>query len=112
MCFSVCNSVLQRVLQCMAVRCSALMCYGCVAEVCCSVLQYVAACCSMLQRVAVCCSVLQYVAACEMCNDSRLNIMSYCVLQCVAVSCSEFCSVLKCVKCGVVLGLIQGGQDP
>ena len=92
MCFSVCNSVLQRVLQCMAVRCSALMCYGCVA--------------------AVCCSMLQYVAACERCNDSRLNIMSYCVLQCVAVSCSELCSVLQCVKCGVILGLIHGGEDP
>ena len=33
-------------------------------NVCCSVLQRVAACCSVLQRVAACCSVLQRVAAC------------------------------------------------
>jgi len=31
-------------------------------QVCCSVLQCVAACCSVLRRVAVCCSVLQRVA--------------------------------------------------
>jgi len=33
-------------------------------EVCCSVLQCLAACCSVLQCVAVCCSVLQCVAVC------------------------------------------------
>ena len=33
-------------------------------QVCCSVLQRVAACCSVLQCVAACCSVLQRVAAC------------------------------------------------
>ena len=49
----VCCSVLQCVLQCVAV--------------CCSVLQCVAVCCSVLQCVAVCGSALQFVAAC--CND-------------------------------------------
>jgi len=37
-------------LQCVAVRCSALQCVA----VCCSVLQCAAVCCSVLQCVAVC----------------------------------------------------------
>jgi len=49
-----------RVLQCVAVCCSALQCVA----VRCSVLQCVAVCCIVLQCVAVCCSVLQCVAVC------------------------------------------------
>jgi len=95
-CVAVCRSVLQcgavccSVVQCTAVCCSASQCVAvcrrvlqCVA-VCCSVWQCVAACCSMLQCVAVCCSVLQCVA---------VFAMSCSVLQCVAVC----CSVSQCV---------------
>jgi len=46
------------VLQCVAVRCSALQ----YVAMHCSVLRYVAVCCSVLPCVAVCCSVLQCVA--------------------------------------------------
>jgi len=45
----------QRVLQCVAVRCSALQCVA----VCCSVLYCVVVCYSVLQCVTVCCNVLQ-----------------------------------------------------
>ena len=48
-----------RVLQCVAVRCSALQCVA----VRCSALHCVAVCHSVLQCAAVCCSVLQCVAA-------------------------------------------------
>ena len=47
-------------LQCVAVRCSALQCVA----VCCSVLQCVALRCSVLQCIAVRCSALQCVAVC------------------------------------------------
>ena len=107
-------------LQCVAVRCSVLQCVlQCVAvwaavssaslhlgfvyllpllHLCCSVLQCVAVCCSVSQCVAVCCSVLQCVAVCCSVHTSALSIfcLSYtyftvcckCVLQCVAVCCS------------------------
>ena len=64
------------VLQCVAVRCSALQpvnvsVYGGIAAVSRYVrvvsvreLQFVAVCCSALQNVTVCCSVLQCVAVC------------------------------------------------
>ena len=64
-------------LQCDAVRCSALQC--------------VAVCCSVLQCVAVCCSVLQCVA------------VSRRVLQGVAV----WCSVSTCSKCSRALNFLK-----
>jgi len=66
-CVSVYCSVYGSVLQCTAV---------CIACVCCSVWQRVAACCSVLQCLAVCCSVLQCVIVC--CS----------VLQWIAVCCT------------------------
>jgi len=113
----VCSSVLQRVAMS---KCNRLYCYKiprrgiyyvyCIPrQMCCSVLQCVAACCSVLQRpnaisctviifhvgvyitcllyrarcVAVCCSVLQRVGAC----CSMLQYVAVCcsALQCVAV---------------------------
>ena len=50
-------------LQCVAVRCSALQCVA----VRCIVLQCVTVCCSVLQCVAVCCSVLQFTRAIRRC---------------------------------------------
>jgi len=60
-------------------------------------------CCSVLQRVAACCSVLQYVAVCytALCRSGSQVCCG--VLQCVAVCCSVLqcvavcCSVLRCV---------------
>ena len=87
------------------------------AEVCCSVLQFVAVCCSVLQCAAVCCCVLQCVVwqcfyvfltlkmclllsavvrchcLAEVCERGRETLC--CVLQCVAVC----CSVLQCGVC-------------
>jgi len=57
-CYVMCDSVLQRVLQCVAVCCSVM---HSVAEHC-RVLQSVTVCCSVLQSVTVCCRVLQSVA--------------------------------------------------
>jgi len=103
-------------LQCVAVRCSALQCVA----VCCSVLQcvadfayvgvyalqYVTVCCSALQCVAVRCSALQCAAVC----CSALQILPTCVcmrcsmLQCVAVR----CSALQCVAvCCSALQMLQ-----
>ena len=66
------------VLQCVAVRCSALQCV----TVCCSVLQCVAVCCSVLQGVAV--------VFASMYIHSRLYMcVAVCVLQYVALYCSE-----------------------
>ena len=59
-------------------------------DMCCSVLQCVAACCSVLQCVAVCCSVLQCVAAC--CS----------VLQCVAVCNTSFTFAVRIMRCSVL----------
>jgi len=69
-CVAVCCSALQ----CVAVRCSVLQCIA----VCCSALQCVAVRCSVLQCVAVCCSVLQCVAvwllvSCILWNPSHLR---------------------------------------
>ena len=73
-------------LQCVAVRCSAL--------------QYVAVRCSVLQCVAVCCSVLQCVAVCcTVAADSiTFYIVAVCcsVLQCVAVCCSALQCAITC----------------
>ena len=58
-------SVLQLVVVCCRVsKDMPNMCYSTKRQVCCSVLQCVAACCSVLQRAAVCCSVLQCVSVC------------------------------------------------
>jgi len=75
-------------------------------QVCCSVLQRVAACCSVLQRVVACCSMLQLVAAC--CNVMQCvaacrsvfwrAIARCCVMQCVAVCCSVVQCVAVCCK--------------
>jgi len=54
------------VLQCVAVRCSALHCV----TVCFSMLQCIAVHCSVLQRVAACCSVLQRVVHTISCKMS------------------------------------------
>ena len=98
-CCRVCCTVCCSMVYCVAVWCSALQCgavllvYTCFAvyDVCCIVLQCVAARCSVLQCVAVCCSVLQCVAVC--CS----------VLQCVAVCCSVLQRVAECVaECVVV----------
>jgi len=77
--------LLQCVLRCVAVRCSALQCVA-VCAVCCSALQCVLLC------VAVCCSVLPaciavYVAVCGAVCCSVLQ----CVLQCVRVCCNHSC---------------------
>ena len=78
-----------RMLQCVAVCCSALLC---VAE-CCSVLWFVAVCCIVLRGVAVCCSVLQ----CRPCTTWVESVFWRCMccsaLQCVALC----CCVLQCV---------------
>jgi len=114
------------VLQCVAVCCSVLQPFmlapfeilkDASAEMCCSVLRYVAACCSVLQCVAVCCRVLQCVAALHI--STLRNVegrFGWGVLQSVAVCCSllqpftspsfellkvsfaeVYCSVLQCV---------------
>jgi len=68
---------------------------GADAEVCCSILQYVAVCCSMLQCAAVFYSVLQFTAA-------ALALVVALRLKCFAVCCSlkqivAVCfSVLQC----------------
>ena len=101
-----------RLLQCVAVCCSALQLVICAKAsvllnvpsalryVCCSVLQCVAVCCSVLQCVAVCCSVLQLVICAK--ASVLLNVPSavrcVCcrVLQCVAVCCSALQCVALC----------------
>ena len=65
------------VLQCAAVRCSALR---------------VAVCCSVLQCAAVCCSVLQYSAV--LCSMVQRGAVWCSVVQCVTVC----CSVLRCIQ--------------
>jgi len=100
----VCSSVLQCVMQCVAVCCSVLQCVA----VCCSVLQCVAVCYSMLQWAtlvcdtraqcdAVCCSVLQYVVVCynipqraTLVFNAFAHYAAMCcsVMHCVAVCCS------------------------
>ena len=116
------NSLIERVLQCVAVCCILLHCV----TVCCNVLQCVAMCCSVLQCVAVCCSVLQYIAVKEYsCMPSHRHqlvdrtCVADChsvlhVLRCVAMSCSVLqcvavcCSVLQCVAvCCSVLQHLQ-----
>jgi len=62
--------------------------------VCCTRLQSVAVRCSLLQSVAVCCSLLQSVAhVCSLLQCATLyccfGLFDVCVLQCVAVRCSE-----------------------
>jgi len=109
----------QGVLQCVAVRCSALQhVAGCcrVFAVCCSVLQCDAKCCSELQYVAVCvvkyggalvikvcgCAymcVCVYACVCDVYQRSRPA--RWCsrhqsVLQCVAVCCSALQRVAAC----------------
>ena len=84
-----CCSVLQSVLQRVALRCNMLQCvaandgscheYVCVA-VFYSVIQRVVVCCSVLQCVAVCCSVLQCVAS-----------------HCSALQCDAVCGNKGCV---------------
>ena len=84
-----CDAVRCSALQCLAVRCSALhnvaVCRSMLQRVvmCCSALQCVAVRCSALQCAAVCCIVLQYVAACcialhcvpkHVCPDSFFSI--------------------------------------
>jgi len=94
-------------------------------QLCCGVLQHVAACCSALWCVAACCSVLQcvlqhHVVSCDtgcilttwnFCCDVLQRAAVCCsVLQCAAVFCSVlqcfavFCSVLQCfaVFCNVL----------
>ena len=61
-------------------------------------LQCVAVRCSALQCVAVRCSALQSVAECE---TRRLD-RSHSVAVCAAVRCSVCCSVLQCVHCVAV----------
>ena len=64
-CVTVCGSVLQ----CVAVRCCAMLCDA----VRCSVLQCVAVCCSAMQCDAVHCSVLQCVAVCRSVFATRVS---------------------------------------
>jgi len=63
------------------VCCSVLQCVAALAEFN-SLHKYVAVCCSVLQCVAVCCSVLQLL------RQSTLSTSVFQVLQCVAVCCS------------------------
>jgi len=87
------------VLQCVAVCCSVLQCVASVFRESSSVLQCIAVRCSALQCVAVCCSVLQCVArvfresnSVLQCVAVRCKCLSR-IKQCVAVR----CSVLQCV---------------
>jgi len=114
-------SVLQCVLQCVAVCCIVLQCFA----VCCSVLQcvaaghfkllmlcnfivyghmmrFVAVCCSVLQYVAVCCSVLQCVSQCV------AVCVAVCVTVCVAVCCSGSLESLHFMLCYRVTGMWCG----
>ena len=82
-------------------------------QVCCRVLQCVAACCSLLQCVAVCCSALQCVAQ-RICPyriwmghfayqgvttrvKASCQVWNYQEYQCAAVCCSVLQCVLQCV---------------
>ena len=77
-CFKACCNELQYVSQCVlqrvTARCSLL-------KICCNMLQCVAVCCSDFQCVSVCFSVMHYFEAC----CKKLQRVSQCVLQCVAV---------------------------
>jgi len=91
---TVCSSVLQHALQCVAV--------------CCGVLQCVVVCCSVLQCVVRCSavqSVLQGVTSptSTLATEPYRTNSCHCVLQCVAVRCSVLqcvavcCSAVQCV---------------
>ena len=91
-------------LQCVAVRCSALQCVA----VCCSALQCVTMRCSVLQCVAVRCSALQCVAVrcsalqCVLCRFCILFVLPRCIYDvplphvCVARCFSVLQGVLLC----------------
>ena len=65
-------------------RCSVLQCVVQCVAVCCSVLQCVAVCCSVLQCVEVCCSVLRTCAHINSSTSRRL-VSVVCVRVCVCV---------------------------
>ena len=108
-------------LQCVAIRCSALFyvaAYYSVALRICSVPQLhtipVAVCCSKLQCVVTCCSVLQWCVSHLLrssaphhscCSVLQCVAVHYTVLQCVAVCCSMLQYVTMCrsmLQCVVV----------
>ena len=75
-------------------------------ELCCNVLQCVAACCSVLQCVAVCCSVLQYILTKSNCSLECASSLQhfatlYYTLQHTTTRTQSNCLV-KCAACNTL----------
>ena len=67
-------------LQCVAVRCSALQCVA----VCCNALQCVAVCCNVLMMSSSMSASVQICVSCNVCSVLQFDLVYWCVLECVA----------------------------